>query len=77
MSLTSIVSRWPQDYLRVPALMVLFPFAMVSCVLRALLPVRWGGHPHKRRLLCADFYTMPLDLYLAGMRGFFVPDDRR
>jgi hypothetical protein len=63
-------------WLRLPLLCLAWPLALMAYVLRSLRPVRMGGHPNKRRLLCADFYTFPISLFWAAWDGHFVPDDR-
>jgi hypothetical protein len=67
------VVRVACPWLRIPLLAVLFPVAFASYVGRAALPVAWGGHPDKRRLLCRDFYSMPVALFWAAFDGAFVP----
>lgn len=65
------------DHVRIGALALLFIPHMVEYVLCSLLPVAWGGHPDKRRLLTFDFYDVPLRVFLAGMRGEFLKGIRR
>lgn len=67
------VIRIGPDWLRIPLLCIVFPLTLLHYVLSAALPVRWGGHPNKRRLLQADFYGMPCSLFWAAWDGFFVP----
>lgn len=65
------------DWIRIPLLCFVFPFSLLHCILSALRPVRFGGHPNKRRLLEADFYSMPVSLFWAAWDGIFVPQDNK
>lgn len=66
------VIRLRNDALRIFLMLVLFIPYMVHFVVSAARPAAWGGHPNKRRLLEADFYTIQVDIFLMGMHGTFV-----
>lgn len=70
------VVRIAPDWMRIPLLCLVWPLHFARYVLHAALPERWGGHPNPERLLCADFYTLPVAMFWAAWDGDFVPDSR-
>lgn len=67
------LSRVAYTPLRRILLVVWFPLHMVGHLLHELRPARWGGHPHKARLLTLDYYRLPTTLARAVWEGWFVP----
>lgn len=60
--------------LRRVLLLVWFPLHMVGHLIHELRPTRYGGHPHKSRLLTMDYYSLPVSLFVACWQGWFVPE---
>lgn len=68
------VIRIGPDWLRLPLLCAIFPLHLVARALLDLRPARFGGHPNKRRLLCADYHLgLPVVLFWAAWDGHFIP----
>lgn len=55
-------------WLRVPLLCLWFPWSYLHFVLFCAIP-----HPNKRRLLEADFWLFPVQVFHASCDGEFVP----
>lgn len=70
------IGRIPHDAVRIPLLVLAWPFEMAGYVLSALMPVRIGGHPDKSRILDPDFYALPVALFWAAWDGEFVENGR-
>lgn len=67
------IARIQLDIIRIPLLLLVFPFHYLHFVISAWLPVRWGGHPNIQRLCERDFYALPIVLFWATWDGSFVP----
>lgn len=70
------VVRIKTDYIRIPLLCYAFPWNILDMVLHAAMPVRFGGHPNKHRLIERDFYGFPVALFWAAWDGQFVEDKK-
>jgi len=77
MSILAHVVRIRPAWLRCSLLPIVWVNQFGCYVLRSMLPACIGGHPNKWRLLCADFYAMPLWVFCAAWNGEFVPTLRR
>lgn len=66
------IARLRPAGLRCTLLLLWFPFELLHVVLHSLLPVRWGGHPCKARLLTAEYWRLPVLVFVAALQGRFV-----
>lgn len=57
------VIRIELDWLCIPLLLMVFPFAYIEYVIKAWLPKMLGGHPNRKRLRQPSFYATPLSMF--------------
>lgn len=68
----AFIVRIPDPLIRVVLLCLVFPCYYLLYIMKASLPVSLGGIPNAERLLEVDFYSMPLGLFVKGLKGEFV-----
>jgi len=67
----AFIVRIPDSFIRVLLLLLVFPWYYLLYIMKASLPVSLGGTPNAERLLEVDFYSMPLGLFVNGLKGEF------